>query len=332
MSHPASFPASPKPPMSGTAVASLVLGVCAIVIFCSGPLFGIPAIICGHVSLSHLKRFPQKGGKGLAIAGLFLGYLSIAIAVFTFGIGAFFVSEGEKLEQKRIAKLELVAPEEAEFPVILPKDHDPSKPVPVAVWLHGYGWNPSELTLFQEDYQKRADDLGIAFVGISGTAERDEGGYEWAEDAEIDYKYIESVFKVNSDKVTPDWPRVALFGFSQGAKVAGDVASCYPKKFAGAILMSPGGQKSYTDVPTVGEEDHKWQNYYCFVGQDEAYGNVSLTNSYAADLKRLGAKVISKQYEGVEDHSTPPDYEEKLSEWIELILSVEVEADPEAQN
>ncbi len=57
---------------NGLAVTSLVLGICSVFCAC---LTGIAAIITGHISLSRANRDPLKyGGKGLAIAGLCLGY------------------------------------------------------------------------------------------------------------------------------------------------------------------------------------------------------------------------------------------------------------------
>jgi hypothetical protein len=61
-------------------VTSLVLGILGI-IPCS--IFaGIPAVITGHIALSRAKKSPQEyGGKGMATAGLIMGYLSIALGV-----------------------------------------------------------------------------------------------------------------------------------------------------------------------------------------------------------------------------------------------------------
>ncbi len=67
---------------SGLAIASLVLGVLSLVClsFGVGVLLGIPAIITGHIAASRARRAPaQYGGKGLAIAGLALGYCSAAL-------------------------------------------------------------------------------------------------------------------------------------------------------------------------------------------------------------------------------------------------------------
>lgn len=66
----------------GLATASLVLGILAIVlcIVCIGPLFGIPAVICGHVALSRIKRSNgTMKGHGPALGGLITGYISIAL-------------------------------------------------------------------------------------------------------------------------------------------------------------------------------------------------------------------------------------------------------------
>ncbi|GLW64607.1 hypothetical protein Arub01_28510 [Actinomadura rubrobrunea] len=56
---------------NGVAVASLVLGVIGFLL-CG--LTSIPAIICGHVATSQIKRTGEQG-RGLAIGGLVLGYL-----------------------------------------------------------------------------------------------------------------------------------------------------------------------------------------------------------------------------------------------------------------
>ena len=60
---------------SGLAIASLIFGI--PVLF---PPFSIVAVVFGHVSLSQIKKSAGRlGGKGLAIAGLVLGYLGIAM-------------------------------------------------------------------------------------------------------------------------------------------------------------------------------------------------------------------------------------------------------------
>ena len=58
---------------SGKAVASLILGIINVFPLC------IVAIILGHISLSEIKKSAGRlKGRGLAIAGLVMGYLGVA--------------------------------------------------------------------------------------------------------------------------------------------------------------------------------------------------------------------------------------------------------------
>ena len=70
-------PPTPAPASAKTdplSIWSLVLGILSWV--CFSILAGIPAIICGHLSLRRLKKNALLQGKGMAIAGLVLGYAS----------------------------------------------------------------------------------------------------------------------------------------------------------------------------------------------------------------------------------------------------------------
>lgn len=72
-------PAAP-PRRCGLATVSLVCGICTIVLIPLFFLFAIPAIVCGHVAQSRIKQ--AKGallGGGMALAGLILGYLGVAM-------------------------------------------------------------------------------------------------------------------------------------------------------------------------------------------------------------------------------------------------------------
>jgi len=71
-----------QPKTSGLAVWSLVLGCLAVVLLCAGPLFAIPAVICGHLAYARIKRAGGTlTGSGLALAGLITGYVSIALSL-----------------------------------------------------------------------------------------------------------------------------------------------------------------------------------------------------------------------------------------------------------
>jgi competence protein ComGC len=64
----------------GTAIASLVLGILGMIL---GPLCSIPAVVCGHIAKSNIKRNEEQlDGGGLALAGLVLGYIQIGFMIF----------------------------------------------------------------------------------------------------------------------------------------------------------------------------------------------------------------------------------------------------------
>jgi hypothetical protein len=76
-------------PTDGMSIAALVLGILAVMSCWVGGIFGIPAVICGHMSLKKIKysTVPIQG-RGMAIAGLITGYIGIAMSLF---FGVFFI-------------------------------------------------------------------------------------------------------------------------------------------------------------------------------------------------------------------------------------------------
>jgi ABC-type spermidine/putrescine transport system permease subunit II len=56
--------------------------VLAIVSLVSAFFISLAAVICGHIALGQIKRTGEKG-RGLAIAGLVLGYLGLLAGIIT---------------------------------------------------------------------------------------------------------------------------------------------------------------------------------------------------------------------------------------------------------
>lgn len=80
------------PTTSGLAIASLVCGIVGIVgvVTCAGLFLGIPAVVCGHLAMKQIQKSPVPiAGRGMALAGLACGYLSLLILASWITIGVF---------------------------------------------------------------------------------------------------------------------------------------------------------------------------------------------------------------------------------------------------
>ncbi|HKV79164.1 MAG TPA: DUF4190 domain-containing protein [Candidatus Sulfotelmatobacter sp.] len=80
------------PETSGKAIFSLICGTLFIIL----PL-SIVALIFGYLALSEIRKSPGRlKGRGLAIAGIVLGYLGVACIAGLFGLGFYAVRKTEK--------------------------------------------------------------------------------------------------------------------------------------------------------------------------------------------------------------------------------------------
>ena len=80
----AAYPAPAPKRTNGAAIASLVCGLVSCIPFVTG----LAAIVLGIFGIKKAKD-PQVGGKGMALAGLILGLVSLAVwALFVGGISA----------------------------------------------------------------------------------------------------------------------------------------------------------------------------------------------------------------------------------------------------
>jgi len=139
--------------------------------------------------------------------------------------------------------------------------------------------------------QMHADAIGAVIVGFPATTDLGDGTQQWSEEPVADHAYIQARLKQIEKLANLDLKRVALFGFSQGAMVAADLATLYPESYLGAILMSPGGM----GAPKASDSKtprHRWQVYFCLCGADEDEGNVQLTKLYcSASAENAGLRI-----------------------------------------
>lgn len=72
----------PAPPASNTALVSLIMGILGWVVL---PVVGsVLAVVFGHAALREIDRSGGEiGGRGMAQAGLILGYVALAVSVLS---------------------------------------------------------------------------------------------------------------------------------------------------------------------------------------------------------------------------------------------------------
>ncbi len=98
-------PFTGTPKRCGLATVSLVCGICTLVLFPLFILFMIPAIVCGHVAQSRIKK--AKGalvGGGMALAGLIMGYMGVAVVPVAGLMAAMAIPAFQKVREQSVNK------------------------------------------------------------------------------------------------------------------------------------------------------------------------------------------------------------------------------------
>ncbi|MEN9359242.1 MAG: hypothetical protein RL095_777 [Verrucomicrobiota bacterium] len=98
----AAAPVASEAPPHPQSIAALICGVLAIVggFFCGCCcLLAIPAVICGHLGLKSAKREDSPTGKGLALAGLIIGYLILALLLVIIVVVLVAIAADQDLEK-----------------------------------------------------------------------------------------------------------------------------------------------------------------------------------------------------------------------------------------
>ncbi|WP_243789415.1 DUF4190 domain-containing protein [Saccharopolyspora gloriosae] len=69
------------PPNNGLAIASMVVSLVSLLVCQLGIVLGPIGLILGHVALRKLKEQPAQRGRGMALAGVIIGWIVLAIWV-----------------------------------------------------------------------------------------------------------------------------------------------------------------------------------------------------------------------------------------------------------
>src|SRR5438034_10745406 len=109
----------PIPRVAPAAIWSLVLAVLSF--FCGWLFTAIPAVICGHVALSKIRKSGGAlRGKRIATAGLILGYLALVLGVMGIPLLVSMIqSDRERLHRLSNGRQE-IASDDGKIDVIVP--------------------------------------------------------------------------------------------------------------------------------------------------------------------------------------------------------------------
>src|SRR5437762_13862162 len=119
-------PTPPAPPVSQpvlhsapAAIWSLVL---AILSFTCGWLFtAIPAVICGHVARSKIRKSGGAlGGKGIATAGLILGYIALVLGVMGIPLLVSMIQSDRERLQRLSTERKEIASDDGKIKITVP--------------------------------------------------------------------------------------------------------------------------------------------------------------------------------------------------------------------
>jgi predicted esterase len=200
--------------------------------------------------------------------------------------------------------------------VILPKGHQKTLAIPAILYLHGLGSRPQYF--INEGCQKYADELDVAFIGVSGTNPRGPHSFAWSEDIQKDSQRLREALVEVSDRVKVKKGDVITLGFSQGGQVGLEIAVRHPEEYAGAIALSP-GMLHPRDGLMPGASLAR-RGYVLSCGAEEMPSTVRLTAWDADFLRAAKARVIHKVYPAVSAHALPSDFNERLPEWIKFVF------------
>lgn len=196
----------------------------------------------------------------------------------------------------------------------LPKKHDPKKATHVLILLHGRGSAPGQF--FGDFTQELSETLGLPIVSVSGTVPTGPKRFVWSQDPKKDAERVDAALAEVADKVTvSDGGRIAL-GFSEGGQMAVEIAARDPKRYAGAVGMSPGAKFSLDAAKA--DPLLKGRKFFVTIGGEELGGNIRLADDDTAWLKKAGADVELVTFKGI-GHTLPEDFTDRLPKWIKAI-------------
>jgi predicted esterase len=213
--------------------------------------------------------------------------------------------------------------------LVVPDGYDPETDAPLwtVVWLHGYGSHPDGFVdpdLKNSLCRQLANELKLAFVGVSATRPRGRTSFVWSESAEHDLRRIDAALAEVGDRLKVREAGLIALGFSQGGHVGTEVAVRNPARFAGAVAVSPGAVGP-SQLGSIREPSPllKRRGFVLVCGEREHPGTRSRVRGDAQWAESAGARVTVTLFPGQSAHAFPNDFEERFPGWVKFIQAAQ---------
>jgi predicted esterase len=193
----------------------------------------------------------------------------------------------------------------------LPEKHVAGKELPLVVGMHGFGSLPEDIV--GDDIQKVCDDLGVAFVSVSGRGVMARNSFEWTSDFSADADHVFSSMDAVKEHVGEKRGACSVIGFSQGAQMALQLLALHPQRFCGAVAMSPGSRHaSRVSEVLTGEQTMSGKTIFLSWISGEGSGMAQRCRAHAELFRKSGAKAVAQEFAGA-GHEWPRGYAEFFS-------------------
>lgn len=194
---------------------------------------------------------------------------------------------------------------------ILPPRHDPAKPAPLIIALHGSGGTPDEMEMAWKNVAAKHN----AILCVPGGMRPLGRGYQWMFMDESEWLILHAL-DMCKKRHNIDPQRVVLTGFSQGGNMSFYMAMRHPELYRGVVPVAAHYESNVAPLPQPAAKS--MPRFALLVGaQDE--GAASYRELDAA-LRKAGVPARLKIYPGL-GHAFPPDHERELDLALQFVLT-----------
>ena len=188
----------------------------------------------------------------------------------------------------------------------VPPDYDPGRAYPVLVALHGGGSNAA---MFHDLWLPVTQSAGTVLVTPQGGQPFSAGiGYTWGESGGT---VVQRCLDVVLSKVNINRTAIFIAGFSDGGRLAYDLAFHHPDVFAGCAALGVGfGLPDSTAAAGAG-------NMRLYIGHGELEPGLEDVRDFAERLSARGMRVRFVVYPGI-GHGIPTPVDRELENILDF--------------